>query len=315
MSDTQDTTAVTDAAARARTASRVTMIGLAANIVLVVIKYAAGIFASSGAMIADATHSLSDTLTDFAVIAGFRFVARPPDDDHTYGHAKIETLVSAFCGLMLLAAAIGIIHPAALSLWEAYSNGTIPEAPGLAALGAALLSIAVKEILYRYTAIVGRRLESPALIANAWHHRSDALSSVGTAVGIAAAAFYGGSAALLDPVAALIVGVFVTKAAWVILAQSCQELIEASIGREGEEAIRHTIESCAGVEGYHAIRSRRIGPTIAVDAHVFVDPNITVTAGHDIATSVERAIKREFGPQTYVNIHIEPSRLHNGQKK
>lgn len=296
-------------AARAAEASTVTLVGMAGNIALVIVKYIAGILASSGAMIADATHSLSDTATDIAVLVGFRFVARPPDDDHEYGHGKFETLSAAFCGVMLAAAGGGVIISAARTIYDAVWGGELPQTPGVVALGAAISSIVVKEGLYRYTVRVGRRLASPALIANAWHHRSDALSSIGTAIGIGGAVFIGGGFVLLDPIAAFVVGILIIKASIGLLADSCRELVEESIGPDGERAVVEAISSCKGVEGYHNIKSRRIGCGIAVDAHVFVDPTISVVAGHDIATGVERAIKAEFGPATYVNIHIEPSKL------
>lgn len=296
-------------AERAADATAATAVGLWVNVALVIVKFIAGIVSSSGAMIADAAHSLSDTLTDIAVIVGFRFVARPPDDDHEYGHGKFETLAAAFCGVMLAAAGIGILSGSVRVIYDAVRGGDLPDTPGLSALAAAILSVVVKEALYRYTVYKGKSLSSPALVANAWHHRSDALSSVGTAIGIGGAAFLGGRFVLLDPAAAFVVGLLIMKASASLLLDSCQELVEASIGPDGERAVEEAIASCKGVEGFHAIKSRRIGCGIAVDAHVFVDPTLSVVKGHDIATGVEQAIKALFGPSTYVNIHIEPSKL------
>lgn len=291
---------------REKQAERVTIVGLIGNALLVAAKYAAGIVASSGAMIADATHSLSDTVTDFAVIAGLRMTDMPPDEDHEYGHGRIETLVAAFCGVMLAAAAIGILSSAVWSLYEVIVLGEEIDPPGVAALYAAIVSIVVKEILYRYTAAAGRKLESPALIANAWHHRSDALSSIGTALGIGAAATLGGRWAVVDPVAALAVGVMIFLASWQILSSSCQELIDRSLGQEGEQVIKQVMASIPGVLGFHNVRSRRLGAYISIDAHIFVESTLSIVEAHDIASAVEKKLRTEFGPKTQISIHVEP---------
>ena len=293
-------------AERNKTASRVTVIGLAVNLVLVAIKYAAGFMGASGAMIADATHSLSDMITDVALLCGFFFVGKPADRHHRYGHGKIETLVAAFCGGVLFIAATGILASALLRIYQSIAAGLHPEPPGGVALIAALVSIVLKEWLYRYTAATGKRLNSPALIANAWHHRSDAFSSIGTAIGVGGAILGGRNFAILDPIAAALVSIFIFKAAWSITTDSLQELIEASIGEEGERVIRDIIASQPGVLGWHAVRSRRIGYYIAVEAHVLVDRRLGIVEAHDIATGLERRLRNEFGRQTHINIHVEP---------
>lgn len=295
-----------DGSARNRAATRITSAGLAVNAVLVAVKYTAGVLGHSGAMIADATHSLSDTVTDVALLLGFYYVSKPADRDHRYGHGKIETLAATFCAAMLFLAAAGIMLPALRSVYGILSGRDVGTPPGWIALIAALVSIVAKETLYRYTAAVGKRLESPALIANAWHHRSDALSSVGTAVGVGGAILGGPAFAVLDPIAAAIVSVFIFKAAWSIMAESCQELIEASIGEAGERVILEIVSTQEGVRGHHAVKSRRIGYYIAIEAHILVDRGLSIVEAHDIATELEYRLRSEFGRQTHVNIHVEP---------
>ena len=291
---------------RSGVARRVTLRGLVANVALAVAKYVAGFLGNSNAMIADATHSVSDLVTDIAVLFSFYIADKPPDRHHSYGHGKVETLAAAFCGSFLFLAALGILVPACLDIYHFAFSGRTGEPPGRVALYAALLSIAVKEGLYRYTVTAGKILESPALIANAWHHRSDAFSSIGTALGIGGAVLGGPRFAVLDPIAAAVVSVFIFKAAWSIIAESGQELIEASIGAEGVRAIREIVESQGGVLGYHALKSRRIGCYIAIEAHVLVDRKLTIVQAHDIATALEWRLRHEFGRRTHINIHVEP---------
>lgn len=292
---------------RNRTASRVTIIGLAINLFLVAIKYAAGFLGGSGAIIADATHSLSDTVTDVALLFGFFFVGKPADKNHKYGHGKIETLVAAFCGAVLFIAATGILISSVKGIYGFFSHELAPRTPGLVALAAALISIASKEALYRYTISAGKRLCSPALVANAWHHRSDAFSSIGTAIGVGGAILGGPKFAVLDPAAAALVSIFIFKAAWSITTDNIQELVEASIGDDGEQAIRDIIASQEGVLGWHALRSRRIGYYIAIEVHIKVDRNLNIVEAHDIATGLENCLRNEFGRQTHVSIHVEPA--------
>lgn len=298
-----------DSAIRSKEAVQVTVIGLFANAVLVVIKYMAGVFGHSSAMLADATHSLSDIVTDIALLCGFYYVGKPADQDHRYGHGKVETLVAAFCGGILFFAALGIFVPACKDIYGILYQSKEQVPPDGIAFAAAILSIVVKEILYRYTAALGKRLKSPALIANAWHHRSDALSSIGTGLGIGGAILGGARFAILDPIAAAIVSVFIFRAAWGIMKDSIQELIEASIGEEGVQVIRDIIVSQSGVLGYHALKSRRIGYYIAIETHILVDSNLTIVQAHAIATHLERRLRMEFGPQTHINIHVEPRDL------
>lgn len=291
---------------RAGKARRVASAGLATNCVLVAFKFAAGFMGRSGAMVADATHSLSDMITDAALLLGFLFVNKPPDEGHRYGHGKVETLAAAFCGSVLFLAAAGILLPAIVKIYLILGKGETEEPPGWIAFAAAVLSVVIKEALYRYTATTGKRINSPALIASAWHHRSDAFSSIGAGLGIGGAIIGGPRLAILDPIAAAVVSLFIFKAAWSIMQESLNELMEASIGKEGEGTILSIISSQEGVLGFHAVKSRRIGYYIAIEAHILVDRRLSIVSAHDIATSLERKLRGEFGKTTQINIHVEP---------
>jgi len=295
-----------EAHARTIKATRVTVVGLAVNIALVAVKYIAGVMGRSGAMIADATHSLSDTITDIAVLLGFFFVKKPPDKSHRYGHGKIETLAAAFCGVVLFVAAAGIFLPAVSQIYDAFRGQARTESPTWLAFAAAVISVLVKEYLYRFTVKTGKRINSPALIANAWHHRSDAFSSIGTGLGIGGAIIGGKRLAVLDPIAAAVVSLFIFKMAWSIMMESLDELMEASIGEEGEATILSIISSHEGVLGVHAVKSRRIGYYIAIEAHILVDRNLSIVQAHDIASQLEAMLRQEFGQATQINIHMEP---------
>lgn len=311
MNDREDKPALggLDLDGRNKTASRVTLVGLAVNLVLVVIKYASGIIGGSSAMIADATHSLSDSVTDVVLLFGFFFANRPPDDQYAYGHGKVETLATTFCGAMLFLAGLGILFPACAGIYGIIFQGESRMPPGSIALVTAILSTITKESLYRYTNNAGKKLKSPALVANAWHHRSDAFSSAGTAIGIGGAIIGGGKFAILDPIAAVIVSMFIFKEAWSIMTEACQELIEASIGKEGQKTILDIIASQDGVLGWHEVKSRRIGYYIAIEAHIIVDNNLNIVQAHDIATHLEHRLRLEFGRQTHINLHVEPKNL------
>ena len=284
---------------------RVTLVGSIGNALLVVFKFVAGILAGSSAMIADAVHSLSDFVTDIVVIIFVSISAKPQDESHDYGHGKFETLASFFVALVLLGAAGGIIVSGGDKLLD-WWNGIPLEAPGMLALWAALLSIAVKEILYQYTAIKGKRLQSPVMIANAWHHRSDALSSVGAAIGIGGAIWLGNRWTVLDPLASVVVGLMLVKVAYDLLKINIGELTECSLPAETEQEIIQIIESEPGVSEPHHLRTRRIGNRIAIDTHIRLDGGISLTEAHHKATAIEHSLKARFGEQTHVTIHMEP---------
>ena len=284
---------------------KVTLIGSVGNAVLLIFKFIAGMLGHSSAMIADAVHSLSDFLTDVLVLVFVRISSKPQDTSHDYGHGKFETIASFLIALALIAAAIGIILSGSMKLATWLKGGQL-EAPGTLALWAALLSIIIKEILYRYTAARGKALESQVMIANAWHHRSDALSSIGAAIGIGGAIILGNRWTVLDPMASVVVGAMLIKVAAELLKTSMDDLTECSLPVETEEEIIHIIQSYPDVQQPHNLRTRRIGNRIAIEAHVRMDGNLSLHRAHERATSIEQKLKERFGPQTHVTIHMEP---------
>ena len=285
--------------------TKVTLLGSVGNLVLLSFKFVAGIVAGSSAMVADAVHSLSDFMTDLIVLVFVRIGAKPQDESHDYGHGKFETLATLFVALALVGAAIGIIVSGSLKIAR-WLQGEALETPGMLALWAALLSILVKEILFRYTIARGRALESPAVVANAWHHRSDALSSIGAAVGIGGAILLGQRWAVLDPLASIVVGGMLVKVAWDLLRESTGELTDSSLSAETEREIEEIIRSFPQVSEPHNLRTRRIGNRIAIEAHVRLDGAMSLNEAHDIVSDIERKIRDHFGHGTIVTIHMEP---------
>ena len=284
---------------------RVTLVGSVVNLLLLVFKFVAGILGHSAAMLADAVHSLSDFVTDIIVIVFVRISSKPEDEGHDYGHGKYETLATAIIGLILLFVGFGILWNGATSIWDFWQGGELKE-PGMLALWAALVSILFKELLYQYTVLKGRRLNSQAVVANAWHHRSDALSSIGTAVGIGGAILLGEQLLVLDPLAAVVVSLFIMKVAIQLLVPCVEELLEKSLPAEVEEKIKQEILSFPGVTSPHHLRTRRIGSSYAIEVHIRMDGQITLEEAHHTATAIENRLKSEFGSRTYINIHVEP---------
>ncbi|HPN95070.1 MAG: Ferrous-iron efflux pump FieF [bacterium ADurb.Bin236] len=285
----------------ARTARRVTSIGLVINVALSAAKFAAGVFGGSQAMVADAIHSLSDTVTDIAVIVGSMFWQRPPDEDHPHGHGRIETAVTVFIGTALAAVAVGLIYNALTTFEERHSS-----LPAMIALWAALGSIVIKEILYRWTAAVAAKVKSPAMAANAWHHRSDALSSIPAAAAVAGARLLPG-AQFLDHLGAVVVAAFILHAAWRISWPAINQLIDAGAPAEIIRRVERAAMSVDGVRAAHKIRARHIGSGFEVNLHVLVDPDISVRAGHDIATATRGRVVFETPDVVDVIVHIEPA--------
>ena len=284
---------------------KVTLVGSAGNMALLTFKFIAGILGHSSAMIADAVHSLSDFVTDIVVLLFVNISAKPQDESHDYGHGKFETIATFLIGLALIGAATGIIVSGGLKL-AAWLGGEELEAPGWIALLAALLSIAIKEILYQYTARKGRQLDSQVMIANAWHHRSDALSSIGAAIGIGGAIWLGQHWTVLDPVASIIVGLMLVKVAYELLKTSIGELTECSLPAETEQEIEKIIQSFADVQEPHNLRTRRIGNRVAIEAHVRMDGQLPLQTVHERATTIEHKLKERFGERTHVTLHMEP---------
>lgn len=286
---------------------KVTIAGSVVNLLLLVFKFAAGILGHSAAMLADAVHSLSDFVTDVIVIVFVRISNKPQDKGHDYGHGKYETLATAIIGLLLLIVGFGILWNGATSIYTFLRGGKLEE-PGMVALIAAVVSIILKEILYRYTVAKGKKLNSQAVVANAWHHRSDVLSSVGTAVGIGGAILLGEHWRVLDPIAAVIVSFFIMKVAVQLLIPCVDELLEKSLPDEVEKEIEQALLSFPGVSEPHHLRTRRIGSYCAIEVHVRMDGRITLEEAHNTATAIEHKLKEMFGEGTLINIHVEPKK-------
>ena len=284
---------------------RVTWIGSIVNFLLLVLKFISGIVGHSSAMVADAVHSLSDFITDIIVIVFVKISGKPEDEDHKYGHGKYETLATALIGIALFAVGIGLFVNGATKVSEVI-NGAVLPAPSMIALVVAAVSIIAKEILYRYTVYIGQNLNSQAVIANAWHHRSDALSSIGTLVGIGGAIFLGERWRILDPIAAIVVSAFIIKVAIDLIKPCVDELLERSLPAETEKQILGIITSFPEVSSPHHLRTRRIGNHIAIEVHLRMDGQTTLENAHAIATAVEKRLKEEFGPDTHIGIHMEP---------
>ena len=281
-----------EAEIRKRKIYRVTFVGFVVNLVLSVLKLAAGIVGRSGAMVADAVHSFSDLATDVVVIAFARISAKPRDDGHDYGHGKYETLAT-----IIISLALGIVGAGILAGSIRYIR--------IVALVAAGVSIVIKEILYRYTVREGRAVDSPSVVANAWHHRSDALSSLGTLVGIACAYFLGQKWRIADPIAALVVAVFIFKVAFDLVRTGLNELLERSLPADVEEVLR-IVTADPEVCQPHNLRTRRIGAAIAVEVHVRMDGAMTVARSHALTVDIERRLRARFGEGTMIAIHVEP---------
>ena len=281
------------------------------NVLLVALKFAFGIMGRSSAMIADAVHSLSDLITDVVVIVFVKLSNKPQDSDHDYGHGKYETLATAFIGLALLAVGVMILYGGAEKIVAALRGEVLPQ-PGMIALWAALISIVAKEWCYRFTVRVGREAQSQAVVANAWHHRSDAFSSIGTALGIGGAIFFGERWTVLDPIAAVVVSVFIVKTAVALMKQASDELLEKSLPDDVERKIKEIAEREAGVSGIHNIRTRRIGNRISIEMHLRMPGDITLYEAHRRATCIEHRLRREFGEGTYISLHLEPLKV-NGR--
>ena len=278
------------------------------NVVLLLFKFVAGIVGHSAAMVADAVHSLSDFITDVIVLVFVHISNKPKDKSHDYGHAKYETLAMTMIGLALLGVAIGIVYGGVtkIILW---ANGSQLEAPGLLALWAALLSVVMKEGVYRYSMVKARQLNYQAVEANAWHHRSDALSSIGTSVGIGGAIFFGQRWTVLDPAASVIVGVFIVKVAIDLLRNGIGDLMEQSLPDDVEEEILQLVASLPDVVEPHDLRTRRLGNHYAIELHILMDGDITLREAHDKASEVEALLKEHYGKETHIAVHVEPEEI------
>lgn len=256
-------------------------------------------------MVADAIHSLSDFVTDVVVLFFVRVSAKPKDRSHDYGHGKYETLAMTLIGVALFVVAIGIIYSGTTKIIS-WANGNTLETPGMLALWAALLSIGLKECVYRYSMTKARELNSQAVEANAWHHRSDALSSAGTALGIGGAIFLGQRWTVLDPIASVVVGAFIVKVSVDLLRDGIGDLMEQSLPDAVEEEILHLVESLPGDIKPHDLCTRRLGNHYAIELHILMDGDVSLLEAHDKASEVEDLLRDHYGEETHVAVHVEP---------
>ncbi len=285
---------------------RVTLLGSVVNLLLLVFKFVAGVLGHSAAMIADAVHSLSDFVTDLIVIVFVKISSKPEDADHAYGHGKYETLASCIIGLALIVVGVMMGYNAMVKIVDVVKNGTELASPGIIALAAAVLSIVLKEWMFHLTRKVAREVDSPAVEANAWHHRSDALSSVGTAIGIGGAVLLGSKWAVLDPIAALVVSVFIVVQAAKILSDAIGQLMEKSLPRDVEQRICEIVYEEEGTSDIHHLRTRKIGSQISIELHVRMNGYLTLREVHDKSIAIEKRLRAAFGDSTYINLHVEP---------
>lgn len=284
---------------------RITLVGSFVNFLLVLFKFIAGIMGRSGAMLADAVHSLSDFITDIVVLLFVNLSTKPTDSDHAYGHGKYETLATTIISVILFSVGCGL-------LWEGVGKiisalqGEVLEQPGVIALVAAVVSMASKEVLYHLTIKIAIRENSPSVKANAWHHRSDAFSSLGTGLGIAGAIFFGENWRILDPIAAVVVSLFILKVAIELFIPGINELLEKSVPEAQKHEILSLITSIEGVTKPHDLRTRNIGTKLAIEFHIRVNPSMTVAEAHDLTRRIERRLRERFGGETHITTHVEP---------
>lgn len=285
---------------------KITVLGSLANFLLLIFKFVAGWLGNSSAMIADAVHSLSDFITDVIVLLFIHISSKPKDKGHDYGHGKFETLATSIIGIVLMCVGIGLFWESSSKIVGFFFRGEELESPRMIALIAALVSILVKELLYRVTLVVGKKENSQALIANAWHHRSDAFSSIGTALGIGGAILLGDQWRILDPLAAVIVSIFIVRVSLKLVIPAINDLLEQSLPAEVENEILSVIEETPEVKNPHNLCTRRIGNDFAIEVHIRVDGNTTVLHAHEITRDIEQKLRDKFGPATHITLHVEP---------
>ena len=290
---------------RSKEAKKITLVGFFINALLVVLKLIAGIIGRSGAMVADAVHSLSDFLTDIVVLIGFKLTSKPEDECHNYGHDKYETIATVIISLALAIVGYQILKSGVTNVLLVLKGENLPK-PGMIALIAAVISIISKELLYRYTVIKGKKINSSSVIANAWHHRSDAFSSIGTMIGIGGAIILGQRWTILDPIASIIVSLFIFKVAYDIFIPSINELVERSLSDEERLRIETLIKEFHDIKDYHKLRMRKLGTKTVIECHIMVDETLNIKEAHDISTEMESKIKNLIGDISIITIHIEP---------
>jgi len=292
---------------------KITLIGFLANVILTAGKLLAGIFGNSNAMIADGIHSFSDFVSDIVVIFGFRISGKPADANHNYGHGRFETLSSAAISVMLTIAGFSIAYRGFSNL-ILFLSGKVLEAPGIIALIAAFISIGAKELLYRYTIIVGRKINSQAIIANAWHHRSDAFSSIATSIGIGGAILLGENWRVLDPIASLLVSILIIKTGINILKDSINQFLDCAVDIDTRNEIISISKEVEGIMNLHDLKTRKIGDSISMEFHINVLSELSVYKSHKLTERLEMKLRKKFGEKTNISIHVEPY-INQGEKK
>jgi len=285
--------------------SSITWTGMAINAVLTIFKLIAGVIGKSSAMVADGVHSLSDFISDIVILFFLKISSKGRDKDHDFGHGKFETMATFILSIILLIVAAQILSHGIEKTLGILKGEQIP-APSMIALIAAAVSIAAKEFCYQITAKVGKKVNSPAVIANAWHHRSDALSSVGSLIGIAGAIWLGNKWVILDPLMGCAISIVIFIVAIKMALPAMKELLDISLPDETENEIVETISGIKGVTDVHNLKTRHTGPSVIIDAHIMVDHTISIVEAHDISTAAENAIRDRFGPETQINLHMEP---------
>lgn len=293
---------------------KVTLVGSFINFLLVVFKFLAGMMGNSAAMIADAVHSLSDFATDMVVLFFVRISNKPQDKDHDYGHGKYETLATVIIAIVLFAVGVGIFWNGLKDVIHVFQGKEL-QAPGAVALWAALISIVGKEVAYRYTVFVGKKVKSSAVVANAWHHRSDAFSSIGTAIGIGGAILLGKQWHVLDPIAAVVVSIFIMKVSIDLLKPCVEELTEKSLPDEVENEIAEMVLNTPGVCQLHNLRTRRIGNHYALEMHIRMDGRTPLNEAHYKTCLIEQKLREKYGKETHLGIHAEPIKINGTYEK
>ena len=286
---------------------RITLWGAVMNIVLTAGKIVAGIFGRSAAMVADGIHSLSDLLSDAVVLVFTHISSKGKDRDHSFGHGKFETLATLIVSIILVTVGGNLMSNGIRSIIGVFNGIEIPK-PGYIALIAAAVSIASKEWLYHATVRVGKKTGSTVVIANAWHHRSDALSSIGSLIGIGGAIVLGDKWTVLDPLASCLISIAIIVVAVKMALPSLAELLETSLPEDIEQEIIRIASSVKGVNDIHDLKTRRNGISFIIDAHIVVNPEMSIVEAHDISTDVEEALRMKYGPETQLSIHVEPDR-------
>ena len=282
-------------------ATRVSVIGMVTNIILTLLKLAAGIIARSGAMISDAVHSASDIFSGLIVLIGVRISSKAPDEGHPYGHERYECVAA-----LLLSGVLAVVGGTiGVNAVKDIINGTVQEAPGVLALVAAVVSIAAKETLFWYTRGYAKRYRSTALHAEAWHQRSDALSSVGALIGIAGARM---GVTVMEPIASFIIALFILRVAVRIFLDAVDQMVDHSASEETEAAFRATALEQPGVQGVELLRTRMFGNRVYVDLEIAADPALTLAEAHEIAERVHDAIEQTYPDVKHIMVHVNPAK-------